>query len=177
MPLVPVQSQGPFGHGDRRVALAQPVGIGAQVEQRDRQHEHVVLLEEHPHGLGQRGPLGVRPRHVGAGEGGAGPDVLGERGLEGARVRGQQRAVTAADLDHRARAELRLGAQRPHVRGLRSRPERAPAAEALRLGRVGLRIARLVEGAGIVQGGARQETAEKPSPTFAQLTVFHQASR
>jgi len=70
----------------------------------------------------------------------------------------------------------RLGGWRAHVRGLRARPERAPAAEALRLGRVGLRVARLVEGARVVQDGT-QETAEKPSDTFAQLTTFHHASR
>ena len=65
----------------------------------------------------------------------------------------QQRAVAAADLHQRVRPEADPLAQGRHVGGLRARPERAPAAEALGLGRVGDGVARLVEGGEVACAG------------------------
>jgi hypothetical protein len=130
----------------------------------------------------------VRGGHLGAVEGldparvghGAAGELGRRRGeleaVEGLRrqpaQRRQQRAVAAADLDDRPRAQLGAAAERADVGGRRPGAQLAPAAEAQGLGRVGLGVARLVELALV-----DQETAEKPSATFAQLTVFHQASR
>ena len=106
---------GPGRDGDRRAAgdgdqvgRAHPVQVGLHrpaVDRRgvllvgrerrhlrDRQQQDVVRPEELAHRLGEGGALGVGAGDVGSGERLAGPDVVGQRRLEGLGALGQQRA-------------------------------------------------------------------------------------